>query len=76
MHIFKLIGHGLDTAIIATKLKISRNTVDTHRINIKNKLELPNGKALDRLGYEVIQQGNLPSEKEGLAGRQVGFCFP
>ncbi len=60
MDIFKLIGQGFNTASIAAKLDISRNTVDTHRINIKNKLEQPNAKALDRLAYEVIQQGKLP----------------
>lgn len=60
MDIFKHIGLGLDTVSIGRKLNISRNTVDTHRINIKNKLELPNGKALDRLAYEVIQQGKVP----------------
>ena len=48
MDVFKLVGQGLDTTTIGTKLNISRNTVDTHRINIKNKLELENGKALDR----------------------------
>ena len=60
MDIFKLIGEGLDAISIGSRLTISRNTVDTHRINIKNKLELPNGKALDRLAYEVIQKGKLP----------------
>ncbi|MDF7824857.1 response regulator transcription factor [Pontiellaceae bacterium B12227] len=60
MDIFKLIGQGLDTISISSRLAISRNTVDTHRINIKNKMELPNGKALDRLAYEVIQKGKLP----------------
>jgi DNA-binding NarL/FixJ family response regulator len=60
MDVFKLIGQGLDAASISDKLNISRNTVDTHRINIKNKLELSSGKALDRLAYEVIQQGVLP----------------
>ncbi len=60
MDIFKLIGQGLDTMHIGTKLGIQRNTVDTHRINIKNKLELTNGKALDRLAYDVIAQGKLP----------------
>ena len=59
MDIFKLVGQGLDSTIISEKLKISRNTVDTHRINIKNKLELSNGKALDRLAFEVIQQGKM-----------------
>jgi len=62
MDIFKLIGEGLNSATISTRLKISKNTVDTHRINIRNKLALPNGKALDRLAYEVIMQGKLPKE--------------
>lgn len=61
MDIFQLIGNGVDTISIGNKLNISRNTVDTHRINIKNKLELSNGKALDRMAYEVIQQGEAPS---------------
>jgi DNA-binding NarL/FixJ family response regulator len=63
MDVFKLVGQGLDTATIGTKLDISRNTVDTHRINIKNKLELENGKALDRFAYEVITQGKIPKKK-------------
>lgn len=61
--VFKLIGQGLDTVGIGGKLKISRNTVDTHRINIKNKLNLDNGKALDRMAYEVIKTGELPKKK-------------
>ncbi|MEI6892706.1 MAG: response regulator transcription factor [Pontiella sp.] len=60
MDIFKLIGEGMDTASISTHLSISRNTADTHRINIKNKLNLRNGKALDRLAYETIKRGKLP----------------
>jgi len=58
--IFKLLGEGLNSAQIAEKLKISRNTVDTHRINIKNKLELPNGKALDHVAFEAIRNGRIP----------------
>ena len=60
MDIFRLLGEGFDSHVISEKLKISRNTVDTHRINIKNKLDLPSGKALERLAYEVIRQGKLP----------------
>jgi DNA-binding NarL/FixJ family response regulator len=56
MDIFKLLGDGLDSAAIGKKLKISRNTVDTHRINITTKLELPTGKALERLAFETIRQ--------------------
>lgn len=70
MDVFKLIGQGLDTVTISAKLDISRNTVDTHRINIKNKLELSSGKALDRLAYEVIQQGILPTREK--RKRQTG----
>jgi DNA-binding NarL/FixJ family response regulator len=61
MDIFKLIGEGLDTLSIGERLNISRNTVDTHRINIKNKLELSSGKAVDRFAYEVFQAGHLPN---------------
>ena len=63
MDVFKLVGEGLDTVHIGSKLDISKNTVDTHRINIKKKLELSNGKALDRMAYEVIMQGKLPKKK-------------
>ncbi len=62
MDIFKLLGEGHDSSSIAEKLSISRNTVDTHRINIKNKLDLPNGKALERLAFETIQQHRMPAE--------------
>lgn len=55
MDIFKLLGEGLDSVDIGEKLNISRNTVDTHRINIKNKLDLPNGKAVERLAYETFR---------------------
>jgi DNA-binding NarL/FixJ family response regulator len=62
MDVFRLIGEGLDTVNISKKLSISRNTVDTHRINIKNKLSLENGKALDRMAFEVLKQGKLPKQ--------------
>ncbi|MDF7808483.1 response regulator transcription factor [Pontiellaceae bacterium B12219] len=61
LDIFKLIGEGLDALSISERLNISRNTVDTHRINIKNKLELASGKAVDRFAYEVFQAGHLPN---------------
>jgi len=38
--IFRLLGQGLGTRKIANKLNISVNTVETHRRNIKKKLEL------------------------------------
>lgn len=63
MDVFKLVGQGLGTAQISGKLNICRNTVDTHRINIKKKLDLPSGKAVDRMAYEVMMTGKLPPKK-------------
>lgn len=63
MDIFNLVGQGLNTVQISEKLEISRNTVDTHRINVKKKLDLANGKALDRLAYEVVMKGKMPTKK-------------
>ena len=60
--VFNLLGQGLDGDRISEKLDIRRNTIDTHRINIKNKLKLRNGKALDRFAYEVIKQGQVPKK--------------
>jgi len=60
MDIFRLLGEGLDSAEIGKKLNISRNTVDTHRINIKNKLEQPSGKALEHYAFEMIRQKKKP----------------
>ena len=59
MDIFKLVGEGFDTIDISLRLSISKNTADTHRINIKNKLKLPNGKALDRFAFEMLHRGKL-----------------
>lgn len=60
LDVFRLIGEGLNTVRIGNRLNISKNTVDTHRINIRKKLTLSNGKALDRMAYEVFMTGKLP----------------
>ncbi len=39
---FELIGHGLTTESIATKMHVSRKTVDTYRARIKEKLGVNN----------------------------------
>ena len=63
MDVFRLVGEGLNTSHIGKKLNISKNTVDTHRINIRKKMEIPNAKALDRLAYEIFVKGKLPKKK-------------
>jgi len=46
LHVFELIGAGISTREIATRLGISIKTVETHRENIKHKLELESGAEL------------------------------
>ena len=40
MEVFRLIGEGLTTSKIASQLHISAHTVETHRENIKRKLDV------------------------------------
>lgn len=63
MDIFRLVGEGKSAHDIGKQLKISKNTVDAHRINIRKKLSLLNGKALDRFAYEVIIHGRFPEPR-------------
>lgn len=48
LEIFELIGAGVDTRTIASKLRISIKTVQTHCAKIKEKLELENATELLR----------------------------
>lgn len=49
LHIFKLIGSGLSSKEIAVSLKISIDTVKTHRQNIIRKLKLQGAGQLQRV---------------------------
>ncbi|HAM73956.1 MAG TPA: DNA-binding response regulator, partial [Verrucomicrobiales bacterium] len=40
LEVFQLLGQGLGTAAIATRLNVSVKTVEVHRVNIKSKLQL------------------------------------
>lgn len=46
LHVFELIGASVPTREIATRLGISIKTVETHRENIKHKLDLESGAEL------------------------------
>jgi len=48
LEVFELIGQGLATREIASKLKLSVKTVDTHRHRIKEKLGITSGSQLVR----------------------------
>ena len=49
LQVFRLIGRGLGTRLIAETLHLSRKTIESHREHIKTKLAL-------RDGAELIQR--------------------
>ena len=53
--IFQLIGHGKSTRDIAEQLNLSSKTVDVHRANIKEKLQLKDTTALVRHAVRWVE---------------------
>lgn len=54
--IFHLIGKGLRPKEIAQQLSLSVHTVENHRSNIRQKLNLKNSKQLIRIAYEYARE--------------------
>jgi DNA-binding NarL/FixJ family response regulator len=48
LEVFRMIGQGLTTGVIASKLHLSRHTIDSHRENIKRKIGARNSGELNR----------------------------
>jgi len=59
--IFELIGHGKGPRQIAEELNLSSKTVDVHRANIREKLQLPDSTALVRHAVRWVETKELPS---------------
>lgn len=58
LEVFRLIGEGLTTGAIAERLFISPHTIDTHRDNIKRKLNLADAGELSRAAVQwVLENG-------------------
>jgi DNA-binding NarL/FixJ family response regulator len=58
LEIFRMIGEGLTSGAIATRLFLSTHTIDTHRENIKRKLDLKNAAELSRAAVQwVLENG-------------------
>ncbi len=55
LEVFTMIGQGMNTQQIAQKLGLSPRTIETHRKNIKTKLDLPNGAQLSRSAFQWVQ---------------------
>lgn len=58
LEVFKLIGLGHSTSLIADKLFLSTHTIDTHRENIKRKLGCKNGAELIRHAIQAILESS------------------
>lgn len=56
LEIFKMIGKGMTTRSIAEDLHLSVKTVETHRENIKAKLDLPNSAELSREAVRWVME--------------------
>lgn len=54
LEVFHLIGEGQTSSAIADKLFISTHTVDSHRENIKRKLNLKNAGELTRAAVQAV----------------------
>ena len=56
MEVFGLIGQGLTTSKIAEHLRLSIKTIETHRENIKKKLNLANTTELARTAMQWMME--------------------
>jgi DNA-binding NarL/FixJ family response regulator len=58
MEVFEMIGDGLSTLQIASRLQLSPKTVETHRDRIKTKLNVKNTNELVRLAFQWSQENH------------------
>ncbi len=59
LEVFKLIGKGMTTRQIANGMHLSVKTVETHRENIKSKLDIPNGAELGRSAVQWVMENGV-----------------
>ncbi|MDQ2868189.1 MAG: response regulator transcription factor [Verrucomicrobiota bacterium] len=55
LEVLQLIGEGNDVPEIARHLKLSPKTVEAHRAHIKEKLQLPNARAVARFALDWVR---------------------
>jgi DNA-binding NarL/FixJ family response regulator len=78
MHIFHLLGSGLGNTQIAHSLHLSVKTIESHRENIKRKLDLSCSRDLVACARKYVEGTFLPSAKGSLAirGKKKVVSFP
>ncbi len=81
MHVFLLIGSGLDTKKIAHSLRLHAKTIETHRETIKHKLGLNSGRQLVERAIKFVgrehpaattRDRNRQEESDSLPGLVIG----
>src|SRR6185369_14477673 len=66
MHIFNLLGSGLGNTQIAHSLSLSVKTIESHRENIKRKLDLSCSRDLAACAKKYVEATFLPAAKDAL----------
>jgi DNA-binding NarL/FixJ family response regulator len=67
MHVFHLLGSGLGNTQIAHSLHLSVKTIESHRENIKHKLDLSCSRDLVACAKKFVDETFLPTAKGALA---------
>ena len=67
MHIFFLLGSGLGNSQVARSLNLSVKTIESHRENIKHKLDLSCSRDLVACAKKYVEETFLPAAKGALA---------
>jgi DNA-binding NarL/FixJ family response regulator len=78
MHVFHLLGSGLGNTQIAHSLHLSVKTIESHRENIKRKLDLSCSRDLVACAKKYVEETFLPAAKGALAvrGKKKVVRFP
>ena len=78
MHIFHLLGSGLGNSQIAHSLSLSVKTIESHRENIKRKLDLSCSRDLAACATKYVEETFLPAAKGAFAirGKKKVVRFP
>jgi DNA-binding NarL/FixJ family response regulator len=78
MHIFNLLGSGLGNTQIAHSLSLSVKTIESHRENIKRKLDLSCSRDLIACAKKYVEETFLPAAKGAFAirGKKKVVRFP
>jgi len=78
MHIFHLLGSGPGNTQIAQSLRLSVKTIESHRENIKHKLDLSCSRDLVACAKKYVEETFLPPTKGALAirGKKKVLRFP